>query len=273
MNKLVKQAPIYKYLKKNKFKNLPAYLEKELDESNVKLVSDSKTGLIYSIARESDIGKKIIGVDFKCDTELKKNEVKKIIEKVKSFDRRIKNSHFYVDYGGNLHHALEKCGAKNIGNVLYAKVSDGIKAVSNIENANYKIKRPTEEDIEELVNLEYLAHRASLTSRVGHISKKMVRQLYQNMIKRKAYYMITSDGVIVGTVGIAENKIKLGFIMTVAVHPDYQGLGISKLLYKQAFSHWQKKGVQFYSGVSTTTEVLGFAKKLKRTPLKVYLEI
>ncbi|EQC47496.1 GNAT family N-acetyltransferase [Bacteriovorax sp. Seq25_V] len=276
MDPLFKNDPIYKFLKKSKVNKVDTYIDyfgKSYEVSHPGLRKNEKLNLQYTVERASDIGKRILHVDVRNDVMLTPKQARELIIEAKSFDRRIKNAHFYVNYGGNIHHALERCGAKDVGKVLYATVADGRKALAKIENKKVKIKRPKESDIDELIELEYQAHRRSSTSRVGNISKKMVRQFYQMMIQRKCCYVAYVDGRIAGVIGPAYNKMKIGFIMTIAVHPDFQGQGISKVLYKYALDFWSKKNIEIYAGTSTTTEVLGLGRKLKRVPLKVHLEI
>ena len=53
-------------------------------------------------------------------------------------------------------------------------------------------------------------------------------------------------------------------IMSVVVDPEYQGQGLSYVLYNKCFEEMKEQRFKFVGGGSTTNKVLNSAKKLKR---------
>ena len=60
------------------------------------------------------------------------------------------------------------------------------------------------------------------------------------------YFVIISDGVIVGSAGYT-NTLGDAYINNVAIHPDYRGLGLSKKLMEAVLDHGLSKGIKNYT--------------------------
>lgn len=190
-------------------------------------------------------------------------------------DKRIKTAHFYVPAHSKVYYQLLKLGAMNNGHHLFGTVLDGLNYLKQ-----YKYEKAIIIDdlkvsnLEEAIELEYLAQKSSLTTRCGKLSKKKIRGLFEYLIKGKRKIIVAKENSeIIGLIAPSINDFNIGHIMTISVHPKEQKRGVSKLLYYEAMKYLKKKKIKVYTGVTTTAEVLGLAKRMKRKSYYCYLEI
>ncbi len=237
----------------------------------------SRRGLdfFYQFWTDEDIGKKIITSGFVVPPRLDIKSTKELIADVFDKDKRIKTAHFYVPIKSKLYRQLLELGATNNGSHLFGLVQDGLKYLSQYEySKSIQITDFKKSDLEEAIELEYFAQKLSETTRCGTLPRKEIRCFFNSLLKRKRKVILAKEeGKIVGIIAPSINDFSVGHIMTISVHPDEQKRGISKLLYFEAMKFLKKEKVKMYSGVSTTTEVLGLSKRMKRKARYAYLEI
>lgn len=226
--------------------------------------------LHYIIYKGSDLGYKINVCEFIAPKSINNKNLSNIITETKNLDRRVKRSNFIMPYNSKLHKLCLQRKMQITGILLIANVADGLLKLSKYDNPDFRISLIKEEYIEEILSLEVLAHRRSLTSRVRNYSKPKARDFFKFLASNKLAYVAKNiDNKIVGVIGINDDSVECGYVMCIAVHPDFQGLGISKLLYKKMLNEFKFKKIKYYFGTTTTAEVLKFAKILKRKPIGI----
>ncbi len=60
------------------------------------------------------------------------------------------------------------------------------------------------------------------------------------------YFVIVLDGVIAGSAGYTDT-LGDAYVNNVAIHPDYRGRGLSKILMKAMLEHGLSKGIKNYT--------------------------
>ena len=58
---------------------------------------------------------------------------------------------------------------------------------------------------------------------------------------------------------------KTGLLVTIAILPEFRGLGLSKHLYRAALLWLKSGGVYRYVGSTSTAAVMGMARKMRRS--------
>lgn len=226
--------------------------------------------LHYIIYKGSDLGYKINICEFIAPKTITNNSLSSIIKETKNLDRRVKRANFTMAYNSKLHKLFLERKMQITGILLIANVTDGLLKLARYDNPDFQISLIKEEYIEEILSLEVLAHQKSLTSRVRNYSKSKSRLFFKHLAANKAAYVAKNiDNKIVGVIGISDDGVECGHVMSIAVHPDFQGLGISKLLYKKMLIEFKNKKIKYYLGTTTTAEVLKYAKTLKRKPIGI----
>jgi|GEM_PF-791218 hypothetical protein len=146
-------------------------------------------------------------------------------------------------------------------------------------NKTHVIRKLKKGDVKKAAELEYRAHLSDKTSRMHTIVKKnkskalkMFAGFCNNLLKQ-AHAFVSVDGKkVTGLGAIFPNKKRNSAnVATIAIHPAYQGQGISKSLYIRMLSSIKADGIKKYMGHSTTKAVLGMATKMGRKELnRVY---
>jgi len=266
-------------IKKSVEKKLRKMYEDSLEDSALKTYFDSSSKkrphFLYQVYRDKDIHKKIILSEFFLAPKWDKKRVKKLVLNTFEVDKRYKLAQFYLPFGSKLASQLEELGAVVNGYHLLGEVKDALFYYKKHgRKTSWKISKMTKEDIDEVVDLEYLAQKNSLSTRCGDQPKSQFRKFYTYMLShKKDFFIAYENGEIIGVIAQTINNLEVGHIMSIAVHPKHQKRGVSKDLYYEALKHWKKKKVLVFSGVSTTDEVLRFSKKLKRKSVYVYLDL
>jgi N-acetylglutamate synthase-like GNAT family acetyltransferase len=284
IQELIKNNSYVKFYKKHKL-NLRSKDIKLLEKSYREILNDESTNTRYDVSKSrlkyfynyeksSDLGEKVIFCEMDKPPKCTKEEMRDLLKEVSSLDKRIKKVQFYIPFGDRISESLENLGAKNRGLHLMAKVEDGLNYLSKYEyDSSIEVCDLSKKDLNAVVNLEYLAHKNSKTTRCATLPKKSIRALYSYLIKaKKKVILLKENSDVIGVLALSSNNFKIGHVMTIAVHPEHQKRGVSKLLYFEGLKYWKKQGVNVYSGVTTTHEVLGLAKRLKRVPVNVYYE-
>ncbi|WP_412469790.1 MULTISPECIES: GNAT family N-acetyltransferase [unclassified Halobacteriovorax] len=236
---------------------------------------EKKNKYLYQFFASNDIGLRIIKVDVQIAPKWSVLETRDMIEDVFKNVKRIKRAHFYVPVKSQIYNQLLELGGRSRGEELLASVDDGLKYLSKYEfDKNVKIVKLNKELRDEVVDIEYLAHKFSATSRCENFPRKMFLGFVDGLIKYDVDALVAvEDGKAIGFIVPSITRTKIGHIMSISVHPEAQGRGVSKLLYYEALKYFKKKKVSIYAGVSSTNEVLGFSKKLKRRAMYAYLEL
>ncbi|MGI4993497.1 GNAT family N-acetyltransferase [Halobacteriovorax sp. GFR7] len=245
------------------------------DESIYTRHDEKKNKYFYQFFPSYDIGLRIIKVDVQVAPKWSIVETKTMVEDVFNNVKRIKRAHFYVPVNSQVYNQLLDLGGRSRGEELLASVDDGLKYLSKYEyDKNVKVVKLNKVLSDEVADIEYLAHKFSTTSRCENFPRKMFLGFVENLIKNNVDALVAvEDGKAIGFIVPSISRTKIGHIMSISVHPDAQGRGVSKLLYNEALKYYKKKKISVYAGVSSTNEVLGFSKKLKRRAMFAYIEL
>lgn len=272
IDQILESDPILKYIKKHKGNLDKAFtfrkqLYSSLFAKNRVLIEKN---LQYIIYKSTDLGHKVNLCEFISPKNFDEKSFLNVINETRLVDRRVAKLNFSMAYNSKIHKFFLKQKMDITGILLIGKVVDGLEKLGPIKKSQITLSLMQEDEIEEVLNLEVLAHRKSQTSRVRNYSKEKARGLFTFLFSKKlAFVAKNKTGEIIGVVGFNFDVMECGYVMCIAVHPDFQGQGISKLLYQRILLEFKKKKIKFYLGTTTTTEVLGFAKKLKRTPIGI----
>ncbi len=285
LDDLFKANSYTSFFKENKF-SISKRVEKKVKDLYKVDIENPKFSCQYSYKRtkldyfflywaDEDIGKKIITSDFVVPPKWSSKKIKELVQDIFNKDKRIKVAHFYTPIRSRIHSQLLELGAVNSGYHLFGTVTEGLQYLSQYEyDKEIEVCDLKESDIEEAIELEYWAQKLSPTTRCGALPRKEIRGFFNSLIKRKRKVILAKEnGKIVGIIAPSINDFKVGHIMTISVQPNEQKRGLSKLLYCEALKYLKSKKVEVYSGVSTTSEVLGLSKRMKRKPRYVYLEL
>ncbi|MDP2865270.1 MAG: GNAT family N-acetyltransferase [Elusimicrobiota bacterium] len=114
------------------------------------------------------------------------------------------------------------------------------------------------------------AHKSESTSTMCHMSPARIRAVFNKHKKndrRRVSYAIYDRSKLAGAVTISIEKYtrKTGLLVTIAILPEYQGLGLSKHLYRAALLWLKAGGVCRYVGSTSTTAVMDMARKMRRS--------
>lgn len=269
------KIPIPKLLISEARKNFQSSLENPKVKTYMKSLNSKELSYFYQVFKSSDIGKTIALCQISALNRTSKSFVEDIVINTRNFDKRLKLAQFFVPSNNSLKTKLESLGAQNSGVMLLALVKDGLDYLGSYEyDSNVQVKRLTKRNYKELVKLEYYAHKESLTTRCGGMSRSKYESFYKFCLKSKhSSIVLVENDIIIGTLIYDSSKPGVAFIMSIAVLPSEQNRGVAKLLYYEMLKDLKRKGIKVYFGVSTTTEVLGLAKKLKRKPVAHLLNL
>jgi len=237
--------------------------------------SGARLNYFYEVSKSHDMAIRVNLCRIKKDTGLKDLAILELINQTRLVNRRIRRLLFRIPYKSKIRKNLSNAGAVERGLVLLAKVEDGIDYLSRYEfDEQLEFSTLKKSDLKEIVKLEYGAHKYSDTSRCGTLTKKSYESFYRFILKTgKKNILVKENGEIIGTITYYVDDINTAKIMSIAVHPKHQKRGVAKLLYFKMLQDLKKQKVKCYFGVSTTAEVLGLAKRLKRKAVAEFLEI
>lgn len=252
------------------------YVDRYVELKKNKKVIDSSisnSNLNFISFRSKDIGHNIIHCDILNGAEEKFKNIDEFVSEISNVDRRIKRRHISVLYNSKLHSQLEKRKFSVTGIVLAAKVQSSINNLKIKNDRSFYTRLMKRGDIDSVLEIEKIAHRTSMTSRVRNLNFNKARAFYQFLTRRKvAFVACDTRHNIVGVIGYSWDAYKCGYIMCIAVHPDFQRNGISKMLYLEVLKELKNKKIKYYFGTTTTAEVLTFAKSIKREPIGIIFE-
>jgi GNAT superfamily N-acetyltransferase len=156
-----------------------------------------------------------------------------------------------------------------VGNV--AKAVEKLKKFKISDSEISFRKVDMKHDLEEIYHMELTAFKKesnSILSRFGFPTKKAWFKAYRS---RKFSLVATHGKIIVGYIAFekARDTPSTVIVSSLSVRPAYQGLGISKLLYKAGFECLRKAGIRRYLGFSSTPKVMKMAKLLGRQEVAI----
>ncbi len=173
---------------------------------------------------------------------------------------------------------LFQSGFRIEGQKLIGKIIDGMKYINKkqIELCEgYEIKVPPKRDIKRMMKTEQDIHLHEPTS-VATYTKKSIQvmsQFMETMIKGKSLFCVYDElKSPIGHIGIMYNQ-GIGHISTIAVSREYQGQGLSYILYEKAFREMKKRNIKRYTGYTATHKVLKQARNFKRHPYIYSLQL
>ena len=172
---------------------------------------------------------------------------------------------------------LKKAGFEVDSILLKGKISESLKVIQkkSIElQDGFDIRVPTPKDFQAILKVEIKAHMkeaTSIASKFGKKEKDLFSGFYPTLTKEKSLFVIYDDKnrPIAHAAWIIRNK--MGHVGLLAFSPDYHGQGLAYILYETLFKGMRKKRFSFYTGLTSTSKVLGFAKKIKRKPCEYTL--
>lgn len=120
------------------------------------------------------------------------------------------------------------------------------------------------------VGLLVRAHKSEITSTMYHMPPARIRAMFRKYKKddgRRVSYGIYDRGKLAGVVTISIEKYtrKTGLLVTIAILPEYQGLGLSRHLYRAGLLWLKAGGVYRYVGSTSTAAVMAMAGKMRRS--------
>ncbi len=152
------------------------------------------------------------------------------------------------------------------GNTNTALRAINIKGL--VLNDGFKITIPKLSELKKIIELEIETHNNETSSVVSYKKEsiKLMKNFMKDMIKNDWFYSISDEfNKPIAHIGFVINK-GIGHVMTIAVSKDYQGQGLSYILYQAMFEELKKHNVSIYTGYTSTPRVLKQAKSLGRKP-------
>ena len=119
------------------------------------------------------------------------------------------------------------------------------------------------------LGLQVRAHKGESTSTMYHMTTARIKAVfskYRKNDKSRVSYGIYKGSKLSGAVTMSINKYprRMGLLVTIAILPEFQGLGLSKHLYRAALLWLKSEGVYRYVGSTSTTGVMAMARKMRR---------
>lgn len=161
-------------------------------------------------------------------------------------------------------------GSKLVGRVNKSYSCMSKLSIPELDDFSYELMN-YKNDIKEVMNLEYRAHRNEITSVVYRMPKKhwaFFEDYLKEICKKKLAYVLRHKKKIIGFISydINNDLIDGAFIVSISIDPKYKGQGISKFLYKKMLEDLKNKKIKIFYGYSKTRQVLKLSQKLGRAP-------
>lgn len=227
-----------------------------------------KDDFLFTWNRSEELNSKVIELRFFLAPDLSQKTLSSFLSSLGQLDKRYRFLEFYLPTHSRLKAQLLKKGAITRGLHLYGKTNRYHRGRKQLE-----FKDATQRDLPRLANLEYLAHQHDKTSRCfNRLNEKEYLLFYKDLLKNKhkVFFAFKEDDLI-GVLAYRVNSLNTAHIMTIAIHPSFQGQGFSEDLYLEFFRRLKTDKVKVYSGVTTTRRVLQKAKKMGREVCYEYL--
>lgn len=135
----------------------------------------------------------------------------------------------------------------------------------------------TPSKVTEVVDLVARAHASDSSSRVQFDSEEKRSSMmghFKMFIEHGTVLVATHQDQLIGTVGLLNPGANSRSVLigSLAVHPDFQGHGLSRCLYKAALEEAEKNGAIFYVGFTSTNRILSSREKMGRKIRAVFLK-
>ena len=274
-------------------KDMPKKTEKEIfdgiikqlnnqdDYHSYRLEGNKIVSLVFS-RRMNDYGENTLPTEMVIqDSYIIKSMVEEEIIKIKSF---YKNKYKYKKIvfparstQKKLIKLYNELGFSFRGNTYFGQVADALVYYNNkhlLCPQGIIIRTGTKDDLTKIFKLAPICHSADKTSRLNRgisrfLDKKKIIDIYEQSVRDRSVFVITSKSKIIGYIVVAIIKDKNNIITNtligdIGVHPDYWGNGFANILYNQAFQFMKSKKIKTYLGTSSTKSVMNLSKKLNR---------
>lgn len=125
-----------------------------------------------------------------------------------------------------------------------------------------------EEDIDEVIRVDSEASNSCescLMKLDTQIQVNEMTKYYKLMCNEGTCWKLTVDDKIIGVTGFLKHDYCLdGYLIgALAIDPEYQGIGLSKLLFHKNLTEIQKRNVNLYVLGTSTNQVLSVCKRIK----------
>lgn len=177
---------------------------------------------------------------------------------VRVFANQQREAMIFKELGFKLE-AQELVGKTETTIELLEKLTTKPLGTLSLEPMNY------ERDIDEVLELLKVSHDNDPSSiRISQIEG--LKGYFKAWCETKTSIVAKNDMRIIGLVGIGVKQLRPDFALvgSIAVHPDYQGRGLSRHLYLAGLREALKHGATEYYGYSTTTKVLASIETMGR---------
>lgn len=278
---LISQSSLFKEFSRRGFVYSSVIFESRKEQwTNQILSSENKVYIkkvdeviktIVVISKVYDLFEKIILVQILGDDSL--IHFDELLLYAKMFDRRIKKVQFNLPIDSHLTNTAFNMGGVCVGYQYLGRTAIGFTKINRIHPSNITLKKITKKDHKSLVEIEFMAHSTSLTSRVRDLEKSNVNHFISFLFENNFY--ITGLFLDNKLIGFAVPAIKhdMGHIMTIAIHPDFQGRDLSQFLYFSMLNYWKSHNIEYYTGVTTTQQVQRLSCRLDRSAYGIYLNL
>lgn len=164
---------------------------------------------------------------------------------------------------------------------LVGSTKKGLRSLSRVDLNTSKIKivKIQESDIHSVAKKDLESHIQDKTSRMHEVSKKtdgkkLMMDFYKMFLRKAdknypcACYVAKDKKKILGSIAyFIDVNERIGLIASVFVASKFQGMGLSKLLYKKALMDFSQRKLGHYFGSSTTKRVLTQSISMGRRPI------
>lgn len=266
-------------LTKEKIKKAEEFFLKFLRNENIYKSFSVRNGIVEKLIFAFEENHPLKGKIIACPSFfISSNNPKEIMQEFVEIRKFLKNKKASIFYSVSLNNkkalqAYLNAGFKIDATMLRAKVTDSLKAVhsKSIELAeDFEIRVPQKKDFNALLNVEINAHKSDPTSVVQDTGKKFkdgFKSLFTDLTKRKLLFAVFNEkGNPIAHIGVAARAKEIAHIMFIAISPEYQGQGLSYILYERGLKKMKEVGAKEYTGFTSTKKVLRLSRKLKRKP-------
>lgn len=130
-------------------------------------------------------------------------------------------------------------------------------------------------DIKRIMSIEVGAHHADPTSRMQRMSpsfKNELKQHHKSMAEQGSSFVLEKERELLGVIGTYPRK-PIALLATISIDPKYQGLGLSRYLYRAALKDLVRRKCPLYKGMTSTKNVMLSAQRMGRQVAKTYYEM
>lgn len=191
-------------------------------------------------------------------------EIRHEIKNLKTYFPKAKKIVLRIPNNFQLKDDLFKMGFKLRCYELVAKTKDSLNALNNCDDLGVL---PLQiRDLKSALDLDVISCKSDKSIYIKRYTKKHREEMtgyYKRAIKNQSCFGLKNNKKLIGVIFTIPNPA-MSLIGSIGVHPNFQGKGIAKALYKAALKDLLKRRCYFYKGNTTTTKVLHLSKMMKR---------